>query len=306
MTCEAKDGPCTFTTIPLESVNVIWGGPAVGRKAVAFPARRTIYIDPAFWKSLRTTDARAAILAHERGHLEGARCESCADRRAGEILAREGTPTPRDAARALAGRLENRNGDKAMSDFLDGFGLDEVQGPGYMLNAERADGVEKPLRDFLAKLHREGLFYNGVTYSLTVGVQGGVRTDAEQLALYMKGREWRDGKWVIVNPGAVVTNAMTTGQSKHGQHKAVDVWVMLPSGQPLLYPSQAPGIFEGVYAALGAKGEAFGLRWGGRFKLASGPDRPHFEIPDGGYMGPALASGAVLFFLTLAVLKVIS
>lgn len=296
---------CTFAPVPLEDIKVMWGGPAKGRKAVAYPARRVIYIDPDFWRTLRTVDARAAILAHERGHIEGAKCEPCADRRAGEILAREGiTPTPRDAARALAGRLENRDGMRAASDFLDGYGLDEVQGPGYLLNASRADGVKAPLRDFLAKLHREGVTYNGVTYALTVGVQGGVRTDGEQLALYAQGREQlADGSWRIVDPSKVVTNASSARSSKHGKGEAVDVWVVLPSGQPLLFPSQAPAIFEGVYAALGAKGEAFGLTWGGRFKLASGPDRPHFEIPAN--FTPAIA-GASLFFLGLIVLKAIN
>lgn len=278
MSC-AKSPACSFTEVPLDEIRVEWDGPAKGRKAVAFPARRAIYLDAAFWKSLRSVDARAAILAHERGHIEGAKCEPCADRRAGVILAREGTQTPRDAARALAGRLDNRDGNAAANALLDGFGLDEVQGPGYLMNASRADGVEAPLRQFLAQLHREGVTVGGVTYSLTVGVQGGVRTDAEQLALYRKGRaQLSDGSWVIVEPSQVVTNASSARNGKHGQRKAVDVWVVLPDGAPLLYKSQAPALFDAAYAALGAKGEARGLTWGGRFKLASGPDLPHFEI----------------------------
>ncbi len=298
MSC-AKSPACSFTEVPLDAIKVEWDGPAKGRKAVAYPNRRAIYLDSAFWKSLRSVDARAAILAHERGHIEGAKCEPCADYRAGVILAREGMQTPRDAARALAGRLDNRDGDAAANALLDGFGLDEVQGPGYLMNASRADGVEAPLRQFLAQLHREGLYVNGVTYSLTVGVQGGVRTDDEQMALYRKGRSLVGGQWVITSPADVVTNASSARNGKHGQRKAVDVWVVLPDGAPLLFKAQAPALFDAAYAALGAKGEARGLTWGGRFKLASGPDLPHFEINSATAAGlfPVVGALVALFVL---------
>ena len=299
MSC-AKSPACSFEEVPLDAIKVEWDGPAKGRKAVAYPNRRTIYLDSTFWKSLRSVDARAAILAHERGHIEGAKCEPCADYRAGVILAREGTQTPRDAARALAGRLDNRDGDAAANALLDGFGLDEVQGPGYLMNASRADGVEAPLRQFLAQLHREGLYVNGVTYSLTVGVQGGVRTDSEQLALYRQGRaQLSDDSWVITDASKVVTNASSSRNGKHGQRKAVDVWVVMPDGAPLLFKSQAPALFDAAYAALGAKGEARGLTWGGRFQLASGPDLPHFEINSGTAGGLFPLAGLVAALLLL-------
>lgn len=133
MPCSARP-PCEFSAVPLEDISIIWGGPAVGRKALAYPARKTIYIDPDFWASIRTVDGRAAILAHERAHLEGARCESCADTRGGAILKREGMEVPRDAARALAGRLENRDGQQAADDLLKGFGWST----GFGIDGERS------------------------------------------------------------------------------------------------------------------------------------------------------------------------
>lgn len=277
MSCSARP-PCDFVEVPLEDIEVQLDGPAVGRKAVAFPARRQIFLDEAFWRSLRGVDERAAILAHERGHIEGARCESCADRRAGEILRREGHTQPRDAARALLGRLENRDGDAAANDLLDGYGLDDLpSGPGYLLNVERARGVRgAKLLAFLRRLHAEGLTFGGVRYSVTVGVDGGVRTNARQGELYARGRsQLSTGEWTVTDAAKVVTHARTVGQSRHGSGDAVDLWVMLPSGAPLLFKSQARALFEGVYRALGELGESVGLVWGGRWtKLV---DLPHFQ-----------------------------
>lgn len=299
MSCTARP-PCVFVEIPLEDIQVQMGGPGTGRKAVAFPARRQIFLDESFWRSLRGVDERAAILAHERGHIEGARCESCADRRAGEILRREGHTQPRDAARALLGRLENRDGDVAANDLLDGFGLDDLpSGPGYLLNIERARGVRgAKLLALLRKLHSEGLNYGGTRYSVTVGVDGGVRTNARQGELYAQGRaQLSDGSWVVTDASKVVTNARTVGQSKHGSGDAVDLWVMLPSGAPLLFPSQAPALFEGVYRALGELGESVGLTWGGRWTTLV--DRPHFE--ESPSVSKSSVAALVVGFLLMAV-----
>ena len=300
MPCTAQP-PCRFTEVPLEEIQVQWGGPAVGRKALAYPGKRLIYIDPGFWRSIRTVDGRAAILAHERGHIEGARCESCADMRAGEILRREGLPTPRDAARVMAGRLENRDADAAAADLLKGYGLDELpslpEGPGNLLNIGRAAGLRsKRLVGFLAELHANGLVVDGQRYQVTVGVDGGVRTDARQLELYAQGRQLVGGVWQVVDPSKVVTNASSAKTSKHGQGKAVDLWVML-GGQPLLYPSQAPALFERLYLALGEAGERHGLTWGGRWRTLV--DRPHFE--DSNTMATGLAALGVVLFLAAAV-----
>lgn len=138
--CTAKP-PCTFRVVALEDIAVDFDGPAVGRKAVAFPSASRIYLEEQFWDSLRSTQAREAILAHERGHIEGARCEPCADFRAGEILRREGAVNVRDAARGLLGGLDNRDSSAAAGALVAGFGLDDA--PPLVLQAVAAIDPEK-------------------------------------------------------------------------------------------------------------------------------------------------------------------
>jgi len=131
MSCSASP-PCDLHEVPLEDIDIAfeaWAGPAIGRKALAYPLSKRIRIDPAFWETLRETDARMGMLAHERGHIEGARCESCADRRAGEILKREGTINPGSAMRADIEKLEHRDGVAAALDLKAGFGLDRPSSP---------------------------------------------------------------------------------------------------------------------------------------------------------------------------------
>lgn len=162
--------------------------------------------------------------------------------------------------------------------------LPAVTGP-YLYNAQRAEGVKSAkIAALLSRLRVEGVPYDGQRYAVTVGIDGGVRTDETQRSLYAKGREQLpDGSWMIVDASKVVTNAQTASTSKHGRGLAVDLWVLLPSGAPLLFPKDAPGatsaqrdqFFNGVYAALGAIGKSMGLTWGGDWK--SLVDRPHFE-----------------------------
>lgn len=272
-----------------------WDGPAVGKKAQAFPKSKAIFIDRAFWRSIPTVAGRAGLLAHERGHIEGAKCEPCADRRAGEILRREGWPTPRDAQVAALANLENRSPEKAAEAMGQGFGAD-----GFLLERARAAGVNDELQAFLDVVASSGVQYAGRTWSVMVGVQGGRRTDAEQLELYKKGRQQQpDGSWLIVNKDQVVTNAKSAAAGgKHGKGEALDLWVVGVDGKPLLFPKDfaAAGLasrrdFDGVYAALGQLGKAMGLKWGGDWGrtwstldelLALQPklslvDRPHFE-----------------------------
>lgn len=217
MPCSASP-PCSFVVVPLEDIAVEWGGEAVGRKALAWPAQKRIAIDRAFWASLRTIDARKAILAHERGHIEGARCESCADFRAGEILRREGTTTPRDAARAMAGRLENRDGNAAAADLLKGYGIDDqVTGQGYVEG--RAVAVQlatigngKTLRVDAAEA------FNAMTAAasregIALFPNSGFRTQAEQVRLY--------NGWMQKLPGFNL--AAPPGWSNHQGGVSVDI-----------------------------------------------------------------------------------
>jgi hypothetical protein len=119
--CTARP-PCILSDVPLEQVVLKWGGPAIGRKAVALPIAKTIWIDPTFWGSLNYVQGRQVIFCHEWAHLEGARCESCADFRGGEHLREMGHGTSRDAQRTMRAALENRDAVRASEDVAAGFG----------------------------------------------------------------------------------------------------------------------------------------------------------------------------------------
>jgi peptidoglycan L-alanyl-D-glutamate endopeptidase CwlK len=99
------------------------------------------------------------------------------------------------------------------------------------------------------------------TYILVVS---GLRTAAEQDALYAQGRNGA--------PGHIVTNAKA-GYSMHNYGLAVDVVPYLSgkSGQ-LNWDSNTPQ-FRAMVAAL----EAQGLVWGGEWKTF--PDDDHFQMP---------------------------
>lgn len=92
---------------------------------------------------------------------------------------------------------------------------------------------------------------------IQIKIIGGLRTYAEQDALYAQGR---------TKPGAKVTNARA-GYSNHNFGIAFDV-----------------GVFEGSkylpesvkYKAVGALGMDLGLEWGGNWK--SIVDQPHFQL----------------------------
>lgn len=106
-----------------------------------------------------------------------------------------------------------------------------------------------------------------------------LRTNAEQMHLFQKGRAFVGGKWVIVNRGQKVTNAMP-GQSPHNEvvdGKAAGFDVCFRG--PVPYPD--PDTHEGatLWAQVGADGKALGLAWGGDWSLKN-RDRPHFERPD--------------------------
>lgn len=104
------------------------------------------------------------------------------------------------------------------------------------------------------------------------------RFEAEQMELYKKGREFRDGIWVTVDPKKCVT---WTLKSKHILGKAFDICIVV-NGK-LLWNAELDADKDGVaeYTEAGIIGEHCGLRWGGRFLDSKGkpnPDAPHFEI----------------------------
>ena len=94
-----------------------------------------------------------------------------------------------------------------------------------------------------------------------------LRTQAEQMALYAKGRAERDGKWVVVDKSAVVTNA-SVGKSPHEYGLALDVCPRVLMARKAWDPS------SGLWVTFGRIVEACGAEWGGRFPS---PDRPHAQ-----------------------------
>ena len=93
-----------------------------------------------------------------------------------------------------------------------------------------------------------------------VEVVQGLRTFAEQDALYAKGR---------TAPGAIVTQARG-GQSNHNFGLAVDL-CPFTNDKPDWNAPMA------VWAAIGAAAEAHGLEWGGQWKKFL--DKPHVQLP---------------------------
>ncbi|MCA0176090.1 MAG: M15 family metallopeptidase [Proteobacteria bacterium] len=101
------------------------------------------------------------------------------------------------------------------------------------------------------------LVHKAATAGITIKVISGLRSYAEQDALYAKGR---------TQPGPIVTKARA-GHSNHNFGIAFDV-----------------GVFEGnrylgdspKYKAVGVLGMDLGLEWGGNWKTII--DQPHFQL----------------------------
>lgn len=94
------------------------------------------------------------------------------------------------------------------------------------------------------------------THNVILRVTQGLRTIAEQNALYAQGR---------TKPGAIVTNAKG-GSSYHNYGLAIDL-VELKDGK-------ANWKFD--YKKLKSISQKYGLTWGGDFKSIK--DNPHFEL----------------------------
>lgn len=101
-----------------------------------------------------------------------------------------------------------------------------------------------------------------VRRGIPIRVTSGLRTFAEQDALYAQGR---------TRPGNVVTKARG-GYSNHNYGLAVDV-VPLANGRPNW------NVPDKVWQAIGEEGKRARLSWGGDWK--GFVDRPHFELPVG-------------------------
>lgn len=95
---------------------------------------------------------------------------------------------------------------------------------------------------------------------MQVEVVQGMRTFAEQDALYAQGR---------TKKGQVVTKAKG-GQSNHNYGLAVDLCPFTPDGQPNW---NAP---NSMWMAIGSEAEKLGLEWGGGWKKFI--DKPHVQL----------------------------
>lgn len=97
-----------------------------------------------------------------------------------------------------------------------------------------------------------------------VRVTSGLRTDAEQLALWSKGRNG--------DPGQIVTNARTAESSAHGRGAAIDLVPLDEEGRPVWLDS------DPRWQIIGTLAERMGLEWGGRWGKFR--DMPHVQLKD--------------------------
>jgi peptidoglycan L-alanyl-D-glutamate endopeptidase CwlK len=114
-------------------------------------------------------------------------------------------------------------------------------------------------------------------HGVVVRIISGLRSYAEQDALYAKGR---------TAPGPKVTNARA-GFSNHNFGTAWDIGLFRGKA----YLTNSP-----IYTEIGQAARSLGLTWGGDFK--SFKDTPHYEVPTGltlAQMRERVAAGKDIF-----------
>ena len=109
------------------------------------------------------------------------------------------------------------------------------------------------------KVLAEQLLQRASAAGIALVVTQGLRTYAEQDALYAQGRS---------TPGKIVTRARG-GQSAHNFGRAFDVAFVSKNGIA----------WDGPWDEIGAMGQELGLEWGGAWP--SFKDRPHFQLMEG-------------------------
>lgn len=125
------------------------------------------------------------------------------------------------------------------------------------------DAVDARSEKVIATLQPEvrpyarALVKKAASIGVTIKVISGLRTYAEQNALYAQGR---------TKPGSIVTNARG-GYSNHNFGIAFDIGVF--DGSKYIPESSR-------YKAVGALGVELGLEWGGNWKTIK--DEPHFQL----------------------------
>jgi peptidoglycan L-alanyl-D-glutamate endopeptidase CwlK len=128
---------------------------------------------------------------------------------------------------------------------------------------EAADRANARSEKVIATLHARvqpyarALYFKAREHGLTINVISGLRSYAEQDALYAQGR---------TAPGNVVTNARA-GYSNHNFGIAFDIGLFERNE----YLGESP-----MYKAVGTLGEELGLEWGGNWRTLV--DQPHFQL----------------------------
>lgn len=109
----------------------------------------------------------------------------------------------------------------------------------------------------------------GVRLPFDVLITSGVRTNAEQAALYAQGR---------TKPGPIVTQASSASLSAHGRRWFNGLaYGCAVDAVPCTGLAGQPNYGDvGAYEALALIAERMGLVWGGRWVKFT--DRPHFQI----------------------------
>ena len=136
------------------------------------------------------------------------------------------------------------------------------------ISLQRLAGLHPKFRPIAEAAYAEAC--EALTGRATLRIAYGVRTWAEQGALYAKGR---------TAPGPKVTNA-APGQSMHNYGLAVDI-VLIIDGQTASWDilKDFDGDREADWMEVVRIFKAHGMKWGGDF--ATFKDRPHFEMSFG-------------------------
>ncbi|MFB9327013.1 M15 family metallopeptidase [Paenibacillus aurantiacus] len=139
-------------------------------------------------------------------------------------------------------------------------------------SAKRLEGLHPSVR-----LATERLIEQSYAAGVPIVITQGLRTIAEQDALFAKGRD-ANGK--IIKPKDVVTNARG-GRSYHNYGLAVDYALLMPDGATVTWDTARDGDKDGQrdWFEVAAIGKALGFEWGGDWDHFV--DMPHFQMTFG-------------------------
>ncbi|WP_238649775.1 M15 family metallopeptidase [Paenibacillus piscarius] len=121
------------------------------------------------------------------------------------------------------------------------------------------------------KAATEALIVRSYACGVPILITQGLRTIAEQNALYAQGR---------TRPGAIVTNARG-GESYHNYGLAVDFALLLPNGSSVSWDMTRDGDQDGTpdWREVVQQAKAIGFEWGGDW--TSFKDYPHLQMSFG-------------------------